>query len=763
MVLNVSPTASETEIKRSFVALMRQYEGNKEKQEELNEAANVLLHPNSRKAYDIKVRYGNRIEELKGKLSSDLSDEERERCIQEIYNISLKIIAEDPDNTDALHDLCEVCILRKDSEKLLGYLSRYLSATEKDPDEINKLSTLGYIADKYYKLDKTDEAVNVLKKLCEYDKKGKCFKDILALARIYYEEKKELKQALVLLNDSAKKSDSSVNQAVYYCECYRALSCFTNADNAKLKNVIVAKILSYKNTDEDNKRRIENYLSYTLLFDLQHKALDETCLSIMSLCLQFDSDSFRKLTDEANSFIKFKNGGKYHEAIRLYISEEETLEIRLQFNDFIFSDYTAIYSSLEQIEKVFPSIWLSNEKYQKFKAFLEREKDFLSQCEKFNRNMLFDKSLKTIVNYMYSPFIDHEEVSDQFKKALESFFHENNRKRAEWMLNRIQNDPSLNLLWERMEEDFHLDKGNQIQSSGTELVRAERTIVTSGNVSSNSSSSENPILDFLAGAGLVYIIVSVIGAIVLTVGWPVFAIAALFWGSNEDKKNKKFQVNDGNVINNPARGKLQSINPKNTFVGYRKKRGLIIFIPTFLGVILYIVGISDGINVGAVVLSALLFVGVMLYAILSSNARERITFVNRAVCEVSDKACLLSPKEIDRVMNICRAFANRTGYSVNILTRKKINKITVEEYVRTYFEHEAEVLEANANGIVILFTLNPQTVSMDTFGTAEKDFPDKFVDSVLDSSLDYLYDDNYTDAINAILGKLTAGKKGQAL
>ena len=207
--LGVPRNATADEIKRAYARKRREYQNDETKSTQLNQAYEVLCDSAKRKQYDLNMQYGNQVEDIKEKIQNSETLEQRNKYLVDAKKIYLDILKNDAENADALWNMVGI-------EELLGndtQAIQYLKQLEKCVEGDDKLQVYHRLGEIYRRLGKVDEAIKCYHAIYKAD--ASYVEDIKILVRLCYEDKKNLKAAIQMLNDCINRSADSRLKIVY--------------------------------------------------------------------------------------------------------------------------------------------------------------------------------------------------------------------------------------------------------------------------------------------------------------------------------------------------------------------------------------------------------------------------------------------------------------------------------------------------------------------------------------------------------------------
>lgn len=433
-LLGVSRDASADDIKRAYAKKRREYQDDDEKSTLLNQAYAVLCVPVQRSQNDIERQFGNQIADIKEKIRNSKTREEIGNYFSELKEIYLNILKTDAENTEALWELASIEYALENTEQSIEYLKRL----EKLVKGTEKLEVYHGMGIRYQKLEKTDEAIKCFDAIYKADVTYK--DDILALVRLFYKKKKNIKVAIQILNDCISKSSGTEYKIVYLYEVIRAIRVSKNASYQKLEETIYARLEKFSTEDEDSKLKNAKALVFCLGDAVDRK--DFECFHRLEKIYK----AYAIQNTELNSFVEaivqyttLAENGKIHKAIDLWTEEDGIKEDMLQFGRLLIREAAEIKKSLDYIKKEVPIYW--NSKKKELSELEEGVEENLKVSKEFNY-LLRDRSIcASVVTMVECILLFGWDEFDDMKVTLEDaedFFFEQedkeNMRRTLWKM-----------------------------------------------------------------------------------------------------------------------------------------------------------------------------------------------------------------------------------------------------------------------------------------------------------------------------------------
>lgn len=204
-ILEISDLATQQEIKKAYVKLLRKYppEKNPEEYKVIREAYDILKDDESKKNYDISLKCGGEIEELENNGKKHLENENYDdaiKCFEKIleFNSELGTIRNSLGNAYMLK--------RKYKKASL----EYMILADNYPDNMNYICNLGF---SFEMMGKIDKAEKLYLKAYEFDKTDK---EVMGwLISLYWKQKRYFEVEKLLKKDIMNDGEVDFND--YYC------------------------------------------------------------------------------------------------------------------------------------------------------------------------------------------------------------------------------------------------------------------------------------------------------------------------------------------------------------------------------------------------------------------------------------------------------------------------------------------------------------------------------------------------------------------
>ena len=368
-VLEVPCDAADEEIKRAWHRKQREYQNDESKITQLNQAYEVLCDPEKRKQYDLNMRFGKQIESIKEKVRNSENLEQRNQHLKEAEKLYQDILEMDPENIDALWNLVEIEGMLENQERVTGYLLKL----EKYVEGKEKLEVCHRLGELYAKQKETDKAIECFQTIYKADVTYE--EDIIALARLYYEEKENLKAAMLILNDSINRSTDTKYKIIYLCETLRAIRMMKNASYQKVEESLYKKLAAFR-TEDEQQNLVNAAALLSCLADILERE-DFECFHRIETIIQEYGTANEKLNtalEALQQMAVLMEAGRVHKAIPLFLKESWTIEDKEQFGRLVVNEAEAIKESLEAVKNEAPAYW-------------EMEKQFLDLEKIINENL----------------------------------------------------------------------------------------------------------------------------------------------------------------------------------------------------------------------------------------------------------------------------------------------------------------------------------------------------------------------------------------
>lgn len=432
--LGVPRNATADEIKRAYARKRREYQNDETKSTQLNQAYEVLCDSAKRKQYDLNMQYGNQVEDIKEKIRNSETLEQRDKHLADAKKIYLGILKNDAENTDALWNLVGI-------EELLGNdieAIQYLKQLEKCEEGDDKLQVYHRLGEIYRKLGKIDEAIKCYHAIYKAD--VAYVEDVKTLARLCYEDKKNLKAAIQILNDCINRSADSRLKIVYLYETLRAIRLLKVSSYQKVEDTLYKKLETFHTDDEES--NLANAATVLTCFKDIIDREDFECFHRMEQVYQAYGVKHAELNQAfkaVQQIVPLMEKGKVHKAIDLYLEEQWTKEIREQIGKLIIKEAEQIKASLESIKKEAPEYWKSETELVDLEKLvnenLRASKEFNSLSNDRTISYYMKKMMECI---LLDGFVAFEDMKDEFIEARDSFFDKEDRGKFEHTLRKME-------------------------------------------------------------------------------------------------------------------------------------------------------------------------------------------------------------------------------------------------------------------------------------------------------------------------------------
>ena len=420
IVLGVPHDASADEIKRAYARKRREYVNDEEKSTLLNQVYEVLCDPTKRKQYDLSMQFGNQLQDVKEKIKNSETQKEREKYLFEARKLYLNVLDTDAGNTDALWNLVGIEELLENDGKALDYLKQLEICTngEEKIEVYQRQSTL------YIRLSQIDDAIKSLYHIYQAD--VAYIEEIQTLARLCYEQKKNLKVAIQILNECVNRATEDRLKITYLYEVLRAIRTSQNESYRKVEETLYKKLETFHVSDSD-----VNLQNAAVIIKCLAEALDRRDIECFRriekvyLVYMIDNDELNQSFKAAQQIVKLMEAERVHKAIDLYLEDSWTTELRMQLGKYVMEEAKEIKESLEAIKKEAHLFWQLSEDLEEF----EKAVDKRLRASNEYRSMLKDRTIsshmkKVISLLLLEGFVEYGHIREELVEAKDAFFEE---------------------------------------------------------------------------------------------------------------------------------------------------------------------------------------------------------------------------------------------------------------------------------------------------------------------------------------------------
>lgn len=413
-LLGVSCNATLDEIKKACNRKRREYQNDKTKSIQLNQAREVLYDSDRRKQYDLKLQYGKQLVKINKKVRESKTLEERNKHLDDAKRIYLNILMTDNENIDALSNLADIEEILGNSKQAIQYLEQLVKYIT-DSEKIKAYHRMGEI---YSKQRRIDEAIRFFGFI--YQKDISYTEDVKLLVRLHAENKNNIKVAIQILEDCINRSTESKLKIIYICEMIRVIR--------KSKN------LSYKDVEESMFKNLElfksnndekNLFIVTTIFSCASELVDEKdfeCWGKFEKVIKeynVKNTEFIRRLELMRRAINFTKQGKFHNAIELYTDEKWTKVEQEKLSRLIIKEAEQIKKSLENIKKEIPEYWNDNKEILELEKLINEKLEVSKEYNSLSVDMNISYYMKKMIGYilLVELFVDFKDIKDDFDEA----------------------------------------------------------------------------------------------------------------------------------------------------------------------------------------------------------------------------------------------------------------------------------------------------------------------------------------------------------
>lgn len=432
--LGVPRNAAADEIKRAYARKRREYQNDEAKSTQLNQAYEILCDSAKRKQYDLNMQYGNQVEDIKDKIRNSETLEQRDKYLVDAKKIYLDILKNDAENADALWNMVGI-------EELLGndtQAIQYLKQLEKCVEGDDKLQVYHRLGEIYRRLGKVDEAIKCYHAIYKAD--AAYVEDIKILVRLCYEDKKNLKAAIQILNDCINRSTDSRLKIVYLYETLRAIRLLKVSSYQKVEDTLYKKLETFRTDNEES--NLANAATILTCFEDVLNREDYECFHRLEKVYQSYDINHTELNQgfiAIQQIVTLMESGKVHKAIDLYLEEQWTKEIREQLGRLIITEAEQIKESLEYIKKAAPEYWKSNTELVDLEKVVDENLKVSREFNSLSNDRTISYYMKKMIEcILLDGFVAFEDIKVEFIEARDSFFEREDRGKYQHTLKKMQ-------------------------------------------------------------------------------------------------------------------------------------------------------------------------------------------------------------------------------------------------------------------------------------------------------------------------------------
>ena len=521
--LGIPRNATTDEIKRAYVRKRREYQNDETKSIQLSQAYEVLCDSSKRKQYDLNMQYGSQVEDIKDKIRNSETLEQRDKHLVDAKKIYLDILKNDAENIDALWNLVGIEELLGNDTEAVQYLKQLEKCVEEGEDKLQVYHRLGEI---YRKLGRVDEAIKSYYVIYKAD--TTYVEDIKIFVRLCYEDKKNLKVAIQILNDCINRSADARLKIVYLYETLRAIRMIKVSSYQKVEDTLYKKLETFHTDNEEN--NLANAATVLTCFDDIIDREDFECFHRMEQVYQAYGVNHTELNQAfkaVQQIVPLMEKGKVHKAIDLYLEEQWSKEIREQIGKLVIKEAEQIKASLESIKKEAPEYWKSETELADLEKLinenLKASKEFNSLSNDRTISYYMKKMMECI---LLDGFVAFEDMKDEFVEARDSFFDKEDRGKFEHTLRKMEE--YYPICYKLFADIFFEGKSTE-----------ELTLESNGKVE-NQSARSNMESNKINSNGIGYLLAYFIGGVLLFEAFPLGLIVLVATYRIQTSKQSNF-------------------------------------------------------------------------------------------------------------------------------------------------------------------------------------------------------------------------------
>lgn len=515
-LLGVERNASLDEIKRAYSRKRKEYYHDDEKTIQLSVAYESLR-------YDIDLQYKIIIENLVKNLKESENNQERQKILLELKGIYVNILKKDRNNTNVLVELSDIEDLLGNDTASLNLLKEVEGIVTDNTDKIVIWRRLG---EKCRQSNNIDGAIDYYQKIYQQD--ISFFNDIQILARLYYEQKKNIKSSIQILNDCINRSSDSRLKIRYLYECLRAIRLTPNASYAKVEEAIYNKLKSFYSENGDS--NTINAASIVMCLEDIISRKDFTCFHRFEdifLYYKTENDELYNSFKGIQQLVAAIEKGKVHKVIFSYLEDEWTKEMREEVVRLIHLEAINIKPCLEYLKTEASLYWSQTSELMELEKAVKENLETSKEYQSILNDRAISSYMKKIIEVLLlDGYMDFSILENDFITARDNFFSKEDKSKQQYTLKKMQ---EYYPLCYKLFSDIFL-KGKNKDELFNEGVNAKLPQPCSPSDESNNDSR------------YVWIGIATIAAIVIAcISYPplilIIYLVVRWVGRNEDKKD----------------------------------------------------------------------------------------------------------------------------------------------------------------------------------------------------------------------------------
>ena len=431
----VSQSASTEEIHRAYIKKRKGCRGDYEQEIIATKGWEILKDSNTRKTYDLELQFGKKLEYILEKIRNSQTWEEREKYLLEARQLYLDIVKIDSKNVNALWKLADIEEALGNENKSLEYL-QYLGKIISEKEE--RVNLYYRIATILKKQEKIDEAIKYYYAIYKIDISA--INAVKILSRLLYEDKKNIKAAIQVLNDCITRSEDSRLKILYLYETLRAIRMMNQSSYQKVEETLYKKLASFQSDDKE-KNLMNAATIVTCLQDILERK-DFECFHRIEVIYQqynVDNDELNQVFNAVQQIVALMEKGKVHEVINLYLENEWTKERKEQIGRLIINDVEAVKESLDAIKKEAPSYWKLENALIELEKVVNERWDELKEFKRLLQDRSVSYYMKKMMEYIFlDGFVEYDDIKNEFYDVRDSFFEKEDKGKLQHTLRKME-------------------------------------------------------------------------------------------------------------------------------------------------------------------------------------------------------------------------------------------------------------------------------------------------------------------------------------
>lgn len=436
-LLEVSEDASTDDIRQAYEQKRSGVPAHGRAAARLDAAWKVLGDAGSRRTYDLTRQYESQISEIQTRLPGCSDPEETRQYLLQAKMLYKKIINLNLLNLEALDNLFELTELLKAEREALAYLPELEKEAQMIKEKRAAAEIWHWIAEKYRKYHLTEPAIHAYCQVYQAD--AEQTEDVITYARLLYENKKDLKQAIQVLNNSVNRTQNKAIKVMYLSEILRAIRETGSTSYTRMESAIPEKInlLVFSSTD-DNPAVAGLFPSMAECLEKRRLVPFHQLERIYLRCAVEDPElnhvfySYQQIADAMEA-------GRYHEVINLFTEENWTDEMRKKIAHYIADDAAQIKESLLYLQEHAPLVWQGNSELQNLENLVDQNLSLSNELREIKNDRAISKYMREMIEmFLLGAVIPADELKDDFQVVKNAFFQREQPEKIQQTLERME-------------------------------------------------------------------------------------------------------------------------------------------------------------------------------------------------------------------------------------------------------------------------------------------------------------------------------------